>query len=151
MHKYLDELEKKIGKTPSGKFLFNKYYSIKDLYWAVLYTTAFGILAGLGNVFPELQANLSKILYVFAQGFLNNTYLAFFINIFYARIINFLSNKKYLKLYGNILWALVQLMFYTWHSMLGTENPFQAVLLPAIAALLITNYHINSIKINSKI
>ena len=150
MHKYLDRWEKKIEGTPSGKFFFNKYYNIKDLYWTILYTTTFGVLAGFGNAFPELNSGLANILYAFAQGFLNNTYLSIFINIFYARVINFWSNKKHLRLYGNILCAIVQVMFYIWHSTLGTENPFQAILLPAIAAFLLTNYHINTLK-NSKI
>ena len=143
IYKYLNSLEKKISNEPLRKFLFNKYYSIKDLYLAVLYTTAFGILAGLGNAFPELQAGLSKTLYAFAQGFLNNTYLAVFINIFYARIINVLINKEYFRYYGNILWAFVQLSFLGWHYFIGTENPAQTMILPALLAFLLTNYHIS--------
>lgn len=143
MYKYLGSLEKKIGNESLRKFLFNKYYGIKDWYWAILYTTAFGILAGLGNAVPELQASLSKVLYAFAQGFLNNTYLAIFINIFYARIINALSNKEYFRYYGNILWAFVQLSFLGWHYFIGTENPAQTMILPALLAFLLTNYHIS--------
>src|SRR3989338_604088 len=146
IYKYLNSLEKKISNEPLRKFLFNKYYSIKDLYLAVLYTTAFGILAGLGNAFPELQAGLSKTLYAFAQGFLNNTYLAVFINIFYARIINFLGNKKYFRYYGNILWAFVQLSFLGWHYFIGTENPVETMILPALLAFLLTNYHISKVR-----
>jgi len=146
MYKYLGSLEKKIGNESLRKFLFNKYYSIKDLYWTVLYTTAFGILAGFGNAFPELNSGLAKALYAFAQGFLNNTYLAIFINIFYARIINFLSNKEYFRYYGNILWAFVQLSFLGWHYFIGTGNPIQTMILPALLAFLLTNYHISKVR-----
>src|SRR3989338_783036 len=146
MHMYLDRLKKRVGNTPFGKLLFNRYYSIKDLYWTVLYTTAFGILAGFGNAFPELNSGLAKVLYAFAQGFLNNTYLAIFINIFYARIINFLSNKEYFRYYGNILWAFVQLSFLGWHYFIGTGNPIQTMILPALLAFLLTNYHISKVR-----
>src|SRR3989338_1999980 len=146
MYKYLGSLEKKIGNESLRKFLFNKYYSIKDLYWTVLYTTAFGILAGFGNAFPELNSGLATALSAFAQGFLNNTYLAIFINIFYARIINFLSNKEYFRYYGNILWAFVQLSFLGWHYFIGTQNPVQTMILPALLAFLLTNYHISKVR-----
>ncbi len=146
MHKYLDRLEKRAGNTASGRFLFNRYYNIKDFYWTILYTTAFGILAGFGNAFPGLQSSLADILYAFAQGFLNNTYLAIVINIFYARIINFLSKKEYFRYYGNTLWAFVQLSFLAWHYFIGTENPVETMILPALLAFLLTNYHISKVR-----
>ena len=47
LYKYLGILEKKASNRLLRKFLFNEYYGIKDMYWAILYTTAFGILAGI--------------------------------------------------------------------------------------------------------
>ena len=150
MHKYLDRWEKKIEGTPSGKFFFNKYYSIKDLYWTILYTTTFGVLAGFGNAFPELNSGLANILYAFAQGFLNNTYLSIFINMVFAKIINLLSKSKNIRIYGNIFTAFMQLLFLTWHYFIGTQNPLATISLQAVLAFILANYQINSVK-NSKI
>lgn len=146
MHRYLDRLEKNIGNTKAGKILFNKYYNLKDFHWTILYTTAFGILAGLGNAFPEIQAGFAKSLYAFSQGFLNNTYLSIFINLFYARIVNFLSNKKHFRINANILWAITQPLFLLWHMFIGTENPIATFIPLAILAFILTNYQVSAVK-----
>ena|SRR3989344_6680066 len=150
MHRYLDKLEKRISGFPSGKFLFNRYYNIKDLYWAILYTTVFGVLAGIGNAFPELHSGLANGLYAFAQGFLNNTYLSIFINIVFAKIINLLSKSKNIRIYGNLFTAFMQFLFLAWHYFIGTQNPIAAISLQAVLAFILTNYQINAVK-NSKI
>ena len=150
MDRYLDRLEKGIGNTPSGKIIFNRYFSIKDLYWAILYTTAFGLLAGIGNSFADFSLGLGIALYAFAQGFLNNTYLSLFVNIVYAKIINLIKKSKYFRFYGNLICAFVQLLFLAWHYFIGTQNPIATISLQAVLAFILTNYQINSLK-NSKI
>ena len=148
MHRYLDRVEKKIENTSTGKFLFNKYFNLKDLYWTLVYVVSISILAGIGNAFPEIQSG--KALFTFWQGLLNNLYFSIFINLFYARIINFLGNKKHLRFNGNLLWAIVMIFFVIWHYVIGTENPIATNVLPAIAAFILTNYQINALK-NSKL
>ncbi|MBI2134464.1 hypothetical protein HYU09_00605 [Candidatus Woesearchaeota archaeon] len=150
MHKYLDQLENKIENMKLRGFLFNRYYNIRDLYWAVLYTAAFGLLAGIGNALPELQSGLADILYAFAQGFLNNTYLSIFISIVFAKIINLLNKSKNIRIYGNLVAFFTQLLFLAWHYFIGTQNPIAAISLQAILAFILTNYQITAVK-NSKI
>ena len=67
MHNYLDKLEKQIGNTIIGKNLFNKYYNVKDLYWAIVYTIAFSVLAGVGNTFPEIHSGFRNVLFLFVS------------------------------------------------------------------------------------
>ena len=150
MDRYLDRMEKRIGNAPSGKIIFNKYYSIKDLYWTVLYTTAFGILAGFGNAFPDLNLGFAIVLYAFAQGFLNNTYLSIFINIVYAKAINLMNKSENIRMYGNLFCGFTLFLFLLWHYFIGTQNPIATISLQAILAFILTNYQINSLK-NSKI
>lgn len=144
MDRYLGRLEKNIGNTKAGKILFNKYYNLKDFYWTLIYAVGISILAGIGNVFPEIQSG--KVLFTFWQGFLNNLYFSIFINLFYARMINFLGNKKHLRFNGNLLWIVLTIMFLIWHYLIGTENPIETNILPAIAAFILTNYHITTLK-----
>jgi len=147
MHNYLDKLENKISNSIIQKFLFNKYYNIKDLYWTIFYTIAFGALAGVGNAFPE--RGLENITNAFVQAFINNTYLAFFVNIFQTRLINLLSTTKHFRLYGNIVGVTISLGFVIWHIFIGTQNPIQTNILPFILAFTLINYHISVL--NSKI
>ena len=91
MYKYLVKLESKIGKKRIGKILFNDYYDLKDLYWTLVYTAAFGILAGIGNAIPGFGLGFHFVIFLFVQGFLNNTYLSLIINIIYAKIVDFIK------------------------------------------------------------
>lgn len=150
MHKYLDILESRIGSNKFGKFLFNNYYNLRDLYWGLFYAVSLSLLAGFGNALPELNTNILNMLYLVFQGFLNNLYLSLFVNIFYAKLINKFSYGSHLRRNGNILWGAVLLMFISWHYIIGTENPIQANIMPGIASLILTNYQINAVK-NSKI
>jgi len=153
MHKYLDKLENNINNKKIKNILFNKYYNLKDLYWTLVYSVSLSALAGLGNTFIEPKSNLSLTLFLFLQGFINNFYLSLIISTFYARLINGLVKLKNLRINGNIAWAVTQIMFFIWHSILGTKNPLNAIILPAVAALILTNFHINTIlkQKNSKI
>ena len=144
MHKYLDRLEKRIGDTSTGKFLFNKYYNLRDLYWTLIYAVGISILAGIGNAIPEIQSG--KVLFTFWQGFVNNLYFSVFVNLFYARIMNFLGTKKHLRFNGNLLWVVLTVLFLIWHYSIGTENPISTNILPAFTALMLTNYHITTLK-----
>jgi len=147
MHNYLDRLENKISNNKIQKFLFNKYYDIKDLYWTIFYTITFGALAGVGNAF--LERGFENITNAFVQAFINNTYLAVFVNIIQTRLIAFLSTTGHFRLYGNIIAGTVQIGFVIWHIFIGTQNPIQTNILPAIMAFMLINYHINVL--NSKI
>jgi len=149
MHNYLDRLEKQIGNRKIGKILFNKYYGIKNLYWTLFYAVSLSSLAGIGNAFSA--SGLNDFLLLFIQGFINTMYLSIFVNIFYAKIVERLSNSGHFRRNGNILWAIVNLLFIAWHIILGTENPLQANIMPGIASLILTNYHINILLRNSKI
>jgi hypothetical protein len=145
MHTQLDKLENKIRHIKIGGFLFNKYYNIKDLYWALFYVTTLSALAGFGNAFPGLHSSITNIFILFGQGFLNNIYLSLFVNLFYVKIVNKLSDGKHFRRNGNILWSIVMIVFVGWHYFIGTENPIQANILPGILSLILTNYHINTI------
>ena len=143
MHNYLDKLENKTGKAKIGKILFNKYYSIKNLYWTLFYTVSLSFLVGLGNAIPALGSE--KMLPLVYQGFINNIPFSIFINLFYAKIIDKISNLGHLRRDGNILWAIVLVLFVLWHFIIGTENPIQANIMPGIVSLILTNYNINTL------
>jgi len=145
MHKYLERLEKRIEYTKFGKILFNKYYDLKDLYWAILYTIAFSVLAGVGNAFPEINSGIRNVIFLFVQGFVNNTYLAIIVNLFFTKIINSLKNMKYFRLFGNFFTAIVEFGFLIWHFFIGTENPLQTMTLIVILAFILVNYHISAV------
>jgi hypothetical protein len=143
MHNYLDKLENIIGNTKRGKLLFNKHYNLKDLYWTLFYGISLSSLAGIGNSYSA--SGLNNFLLLFMQGFVNAMYLSIFVNIFYVKIIDKFSNLDHFRRNGNILWFTVLLLFIAWHYILGTENPLQANIMPGIASLVLTNYHISSI------
>ena len=143
MHDYLDKLENKISNERIGGILFNKYYSLRDLYWTIFYAVSISLLAGIGNGISEINSGINRVIYFTFQGFVNNFYLSFFVNIFYPKIVNRLSYGKHLRRNGNIFWAIVAGLFVAWHYLIGTENPVQTNILPNLAALIITNYHIN--------
>lgn len=151
MHKYIDNLENKIKSTNIGNILFNKYYSLRDLYWTFYYAVSLSLLAGLGNAFFDTSDG--SFSYLLFQGFLNNFYLSFFINVFYSKIIFKLSKGSNLRRNGNLLAAIVLVAFIVWHYILGTDNPIQANILPGITSFILTNYHISVLlkKGNSKI
>lgn len=152
MQKYIDILENKIGNKKIGKFLFNKYYNIRNLYWTLFYAVTLSALAGLGNAFSELGSGASNILSLFFQGFINNMYLSFFLNIFYAKIVDKLGKRKHFRRNGFILWGVVAVIFVLWHYNIGAENPLQSNIAPAIVSFILTLHHINVIiKNNSKI
>ena len=151
MHKYTDKLENDIGGRKTGKFIFNKYYNLRDLYWTLYYSVSLSLLAGLGNAFlDEGNGGFGSL---FLHGFLNNFYLSFFLNIFYARIINKLSKGGNFRWNGNILAVTVVVLFIVWHYFIGTENPMQTNILPGIVSLILTNHHISALlrKKNSKL
>ena len=145
MHKYFDNLETKIGNKKFGKFLFNKYYNIKNLYWTLFYSISLSTLTGFGNAFPGLDLGISNILNLFIHGFINNMYLSFFLNIFYAKIVDRLSNGNHFRRNGYILWGIVVIIFFIWHNIIGTENLFQSNIAPAIISFILTRHHINVI------
>lgn len=148
MHNYLDKLENQIKGNNIGKIFFNRYYSLRDLYWTLYYAFSLSLLAGFGNVFFDKgTGNFSALLF---HGFLNNFYLSFFINIFYSRVMNWLSKFNNLRRNGNILAFIIMILFITWHQIIGTENPVQANIMPGIASFLLTNHHISVLKRRSK-
>jgi len=148
MHNYLDTIENKIIDKKIGKILFNKYYNIKDLYWTIFYTIAFSLLAGIGNAFTE--RGFDNIISAFIQAFLNNAYLGFFVNIFQSRLIAYLSTTMHFRLYGNITAGTIQIGFIVWHTLIGTLNPLQTNVLPAIMAFSLINYHMSVLKRRNK-
>jgi hypothetical protein len=143
MHNYLDKLESRIGSTKAGKILFNKHYGLKDLYWTLFYAVSISLLAGIGNGISELGSGVNSAAYFVVQGFINNLYFSFFVNIFYAKIVDRLSHGRHFRRNGNILWAIVAVLSVTWHYIMGTENPIQTNILPNLTALIVTNHHIN--------
>jgi len=139
----LDNLENKIRDTHIGKLLFNKYYNIRNLSWTLFYAISISLLAGIGNSISELNSGINNVFFLSLQGFVNNLYLSFFVNIFYPRIVEWLSHRSHMRRNGNILWAIIFALFVVWHFIIGTENPIQTNIIPNLAALIITNYHIN--------
>lgn len=151
MHKYIDKLENKIKDTSAGNILFNKYYSLRDLYWTFYYAASLSLLAGFGNAF--LDKGAGDFANLFLHGFLNNLYLSFFLNIAYSKIVNRLSKLGHFRRNGNILAVIVAALFITWHYFMGTENPIKANILPGIVSIILTNHHISALleKKNSKL
>jgi hypothetical protein len=141
MHNYLAQLEIKFSNTTVGKFIFNKYYGLLDLYWTLFYAISISILAGIGNSMADL--NSGNMFFLISQGFLNNIFLSLLINIFYPKIISKLSDMPNLRRNGNLFWAFIFALFVAWHYILGTENPIQANIPPNLAALILTNYQIS--------
>jgi len=145
MHNQIDKLENKIGNKKLGRFLFNKYYNVKDLYWAIIYSIAFSVLAGIGNSFPELHSGFENVFILFKQGFINNIYLAIIVNTFFTKVINSLRHKIHFRLMSNLFTALVEVGFLVWHIIIGTENPLQTMTLIVILAFLLVNYHVSAV------
>jgi len=145
MHNQIDKLENKIGNKKFGRFLFNKYYNIRDLYWSIIYTIAFSVLAGIGNTFPELHSGFENVFNLFKQGFINNIYLAVIVNTFFTKIINSLRYQLYFRLIGNLFTVIVEIAFFIWHVIIGTENPLQTMTLIVILAFSLVNYHISAL------
>ena len=143
MHNYIDKLENNVGNRKIGKFIFNKYYNLRDLCWTLYYAVSLSLLAGLGNAFLDKGAGSFGILLL--HGFLNNFYLSFFLNIFYSKIINKFSKLDHFRRNGNILAITVVVLFITWHYFIGTENPIKANILPGIVSLILTNHHISTL------
>ena len=143
MHKYLDNLENRVKGSNTGKILFNKYYSLRDLYWTFYYAVSLSLLAGFGNAF--LGEGAGDFANLFLHGFLNNIYLSFFLNIIYSKIVNRLSKLGHFRRNGNILAVIVVGLFISWHYFVGTENPIQANILPGIVSIILTNYHISAL------
>jgi len=145
MHNQIDNLENKFGNKKIGKILFNKYYNVKDLYWAIIYTLAFSTLAGIGNAFPDIHMGFRNLIYLFREGFINNVYLAIIVNTFFTKVINSLRNKKHFRLKSNLFTAWVEVGFLVWHYMIGTNNPLQTMSLIVILAFLLVNYHVSAL------
>ncbi len=146
MPKYLDKLENKFENKKIGKILFNKYYNLRDFCWMFYYLIAFGALAGIGNSLSELNSGLKILLPLFWQGFLNNSYLSILITIIFAKSVNLLSTKKHFRLNVNIFNAIIMVLFLLWHYIIGTENPLQAMVLPALLSLFLINHHVSAVK-----
>ncbi len=141
MYEHIDKLENKIKGSNIRNILFNKCYGLRDLYWTLYYAVSLSLLAGLGNAF--LDNSNGSFINLLLHGFLNNLYLSFFLNIFYSKLINRLSNGGNFRRNGNILAVVVGAVFIMWHYALGTENPVKANILPGIVSMLLTNHHIS--------
>lgn len=145
---YIVSLEKKIKNQRVRDFLFNKYYSIVDIYWNFYYVFWYGVISGIGNAFPSFGE--PDMIRLFIQGFVNNAMLGLILNLFYARTVNYLITTRFPRLYPNILNLAVQALFLFWHFFIGTENPLQTWTLPFIAGFILTNYHVIRATSNKK-
>ena len=140
IHQQIKNLENRIRNKRAKAILFNGYFSIFDLYWALIYTFWFSLAFGIGNAFFEFDMLLWRKLLL--QGFVNNIPLSFVVNCFYARVVSHLIKKKHPHTYSTIFSIAVQLIFVVWHEYLGTKHPILAILGPTIIGLILTNYQV---------
>ena len=113
----------------------------RDLY----YTIGYGTLVGIGNGMASAEHG-ERFDHGFGEGFVNNAKLGVFVNTVYPLAFSQFRKTKHFQAYAQLWNVAVNAGFLAWHTYMGTENPFSAILPAVVLGAVMTAKQVGEIK-----